>query len=95
MVCRSGLGGEQMTTEEAKSAAGYAPQKDVQAVRGVLDLLCHDGSLIMRRRAGLTDLFVALDSERKLNHSSPLVEYWEFEMVQSISIEGEMAQNGK
>jgi hypothetical protein len=95
MVCRSGLGGEQMTTEEAKSAAGYAPQKDVQAVRGVLDLLCHDESLIMRRRAGLTDLFVALDSERKLNYSSPLVEYWEFEMVQSISIEGEKAQNGK
>jgi len=30
MVCRSGLGGEQMTTEEAKSAAGDAPQKDVQ-----------------------------------------------------------------
>jgi hypothetical protein len=44
MVCRSGPGGEQMTTEEAKSAAGDAPQKTFKAVRGVFDLLCIDGT---------------------------------------------------
>jgi hypothetical protein len=40
-------------------------KRTFKAVRGVLDLLCHDESLIMRRRAGLTD-FVALDLERKI-----------------------------
>lgn len=41
-------------------------KRTFKAVRGVLDLLCHDESLIMRRRAGLTDFFVALDLEREI-----------------------------
>jgi hypothetical protein len=57
MVCRSGLGGEQMTTEGGEKCCRRCATKGRLKRSVVRSIFC----AMMRRRAELTDLFVALD----------------------------------